>query len=889
MTGDTSVLTPSQEHYLKKYLIGALINSELDLLQKNPYATLPNLGGPFDLKDEHAQSTTPFLRYLFESVVVPFPFLAGSKGELWPKLQAFVEEWAKIESGNGIERDEMVRRRRMKAKAERTMVMMYSMAVKTVEQREQEKKDLASPGDHATTLEDSFGQFHLQQPAPAELPSVSGPSTVIYGARINVAGVKSVWIRRHIREHEHAEFLVSSKLPDGRESIVARRHGQFRRLYASLREEYPRYEFPLPPAKSEVKSGSAGAKAAHEKDRISLRGYLHNLARVAPEIVTSTIFVQFLTKDPVTLTADELKDIQIRAALDQHRAEQQEKFDREVAAKVQELEGHMKQVKLDLLQPGGVSRLFDAFRQYENVQDLPPLYQTVFEWGCMNFASTLYHAFTASDDAALNFTQLKRTNMLMPYRTMWGILKVSNPMAMMKGMMDLFLAQPFGSRSLMQRIISVNLQEEITEYKKDIVVLETSINDPALCDKIRNYVYASKEVVSQIIPEDRPYDITQLGLVMDVLKSDAIQPTLNPAQIKRVFDAQQQLEKDLLEKLARHQSMDVDLSDSDSDSETSSIASTEEGSTRRFHSSSASSKKKAARAKQLNLIRQLQQLLVTHLRIRDKERMMGLVFQGVTGEIFKELISIFYQPLVQVYKSANVADSLMDVKDFVDELIKIVEQVDVNDDGRSGKPSTASLYLNLVRKHLPSFYRFVHSVHKQDDGLFHDLLEWIESILTFLRTGYARTRINYKTEEELRVSVDLKSFVRNNVDQSQWAELEQETVALQTYFGQIKERKREEVREMARISSSSSSVSSATPSVEKITVERDHDRIAKELKGMGLQQEDVDELEMINYSDDDDDDEAEKALKMPKVPVIDTLKGPFVLLMDKAVFQLARE
>ncbi|GJJ77120.1 hypothetical protein EMPS_09479 [Entomortierella parvispora] len=109
---------------------------------------------------------------------------------------------------------------------------------------------------------------------------------------------------------------------------------------------------------------------------------------------------------------------------------------------------------------------------------------------------------------------------------------------------------------------------------------------------------------------------------------------------------------------------------------------------------------------------------------------------------------------------------------------------------------------------------------------------------------------------------------------------------------QIKERKRQEVREMARISSSSSSVSSATPSVEKITVQRDHDRIAKELKCMGLQQEDVDELAMINYGDDDEDDEAdeaEKALKMPKIPVIDMLKGLFVLLMDKAVFQPARE
>lgn len=207
-------------------------------------------------------------------------------------------------------------------------------------------------------------------------------------------------------------------------------------------------------------------------------------------------------------------------------------------------------------------------------------------------------------------------------------------------------------------------------------------------------------------------------------------------------------------------------------------------------------------------------------------------------------------------------------------------------DGRSGKPSTASLYLNLVRKHLPSFYKFVHSVHKQDDGLFHDLLEWIESILTFMRTGYARTRINYKTEEELRVTVDLKAFVSENLDKTQWAELVREAQTLQTYFGDVKERKREELLQMARASSSSSS--SPVPSVGTITQGRDHDRISKELKSMGLQQEDVDELEMINYGDDDED-EAEAALKIPKVPVIDTLKGPFVQLIDKAMFQSARE
>src|SRR5690349_9332066 len=50
---DFPPLTQSQQHYLKKYLLGVQIKAELKLLQQDPYQTLPNLGGPFDLKDEH--------------------------------------------------------------------------------------------------------------------------------------------------------------------------------------------------------------------------------------------------------------------------------------------------------------------------------------------------------------------------------------------------------------------------------------------------------------------------------------------------------------------------------------------------------------------------------------------------------------------------------------------------------------------------------------------------------------------------------------------------------------------------------------------------------------------------------------------------------------------
>ncbi|KAG0209700.1 hypothetical protein BGX33_005371 [Mortierella sp. NVP41] len=964
-TQSQSLLTTSQEHYLKKYLLTVLINNELSRLQKEPYETLPNLGGPFDLKDEHANSTTPFLRYLFESIVVPFPFLTSSRGALWPKLQLFMDEYAKIEAGNGVEREEMLRRKRLQNKGERTLVLMYSMAIKTVEQRAQEKRDLVAQKEKLHAKEelqqqqqeqreeegrrherqnnslDPLQQQHLDQlsqdreegdsdriqqneqhlstgdtltsttPLTPRSRSVSPAAftSTIHGIRVNVVGVRVLKEKRHVREHEHAEFIIASAFADGQEYVVARRHGRFRRLYHTLRQEFPQAEIPVPPSKYPVKSGSSGVKAAREKDRISLRGYLHSIAKVSQEVVDSDAFISFLSKDAIDLSEEEAKDVQMRVSLDEHRMAQQAKFDREVAKKVDELDSQLKEVKLDLLQPGGVSRLFSAFKHIDNVNNLPSLYQTVFEWGCMTFASTLYHVFTSSDDATLNFTQLKRTHFLLPYRTMWGILKISNPMAMMKGIVDLFLAQPFGTRSLMQRILSVNMQEEVSEYKKEIAEVEAEIDDPALCEKIRNYVFAPRSVVRKIFSEDEPYDITELGLVMDVLRSEEILPLLQPMQIKRVWDAQQTLEQERLEKerlkaLNKQTRSDSDVSDSgESSSETnSSRSSLDDSADEKYRNNSHQHHQEnhghhqhdheGRQDSESNLIRQLQQLLVANLRIREKERLMELVFQGVTGEILKEIISIFYQPLVKVYKSANVADSLMDVKYFFDELIKIVEQSENDNDqnGTDGRPTTATLYLNLVRKHLPSFYKFVHSVHKQDDGIFHDLLEWIESIITFMRTGFGHPRVDYKTGEELRVGIDLDTFVKNNVDAAQWEQVQREAEELRVYFAEVKDRKREEVRQMAGLDRASANASRSSNGGVDADDSDHQERVVKELKGLGMQQEDVDELEMINWEDSKDDtDGGEFGLKVPKVPTIDTLRGPFVHLMNDALFRTARE
>jgi hypothetical protein len=44
--------------------------------------------------------------------------------------------------------------------------------------------------------------------------------------------------------------------------------------------------------------------------------------------------------------------------------------------------------------------------------------------------------------------------------------------------------------------------------------------------------------------------------------------------------------------------------------------------------------------------------------------------------LLKNIITIFYAPLAQVYRAASIADSLGDLQNFVNDLIKTVEAVE---------------------------------------------------------------------------------------------------------------------------------------------------------------------------------------------------------------------
>lgn len=53
-----------------------------------------------------------------------------------------------------------------------------------------------------------------------------------------------------------------------------------------------------------------------------------------------------------------------------------------------------------------------------------------------------------------------------------------------------------------------------------------------------------------------------------------------------------------------------------------------------------------------------------------------------------------------------------------------------------GDPAkTVQIFIDLVQRHEQSFYSFVHKVHSKGEGLFDNLMRWIERFLTLMREG----------------------------------------------------------------------------------------------------------------------------------------------------------
>lgn len=186
-------------------------------------------------------------------------------------------------------------------------------------------------------------------------------------------------------------------------------------------------------------------------------------------IASSPVLKSFLLSGPTTLKPEELEDARRREEADNIREDGRKRFAREIAGRVEGLRDAVKSVKGDIMGRDGLTHIFATVKVTPDVRGLPSNYQAVIEWARISLvllisflfivslintsslASTVFQSFVAADNASETFASLKRIHGLMPYFMLKAALKISNPMGMIRGVLDLFMAQPFGGRSLLQR------------------------------------------------------------------------------------------------------------------------------------------------------------------------------------------------------------------------------------------------------------------------------------------------------------------------------------------------------------------------------------------------------------------------------------------------------
>lgn len=711
------MLAPIQEHYLKRELIRSQIGYEV--LELSDFKSISSLGKPFidhgNYRDGFKE--LPIMTYIFNSQVQSFPFVnsVDPKSFWQSKVQVFLESLAEKDLSSSADRAEDTKRKRIGRKLSNMIALYMASGLQTTTAAEKTARVQPPAEDGVRSIDINKIVVDLYD------------SHYIHGVDINVVGVRIVSERHGFMYEDHAEFLIKAQLQGAPPVHVARRYSDFKKLQTRLGKEFPGKMLASLPSRNKSatvtgdegnvdaiseasyesdpefenasrpnpikklfhgskKSSGATQSFPREKQRITFRSYLRSLLQNT-QVARSQTLLEFLFRDKLQLTAGELKDIDCRRKLDIKRIEDQVEFYKIATERARQLEVHMTEFKHDIMQPDGLRRLFAEIREKESVDQLSPKFQKFIQWAGIEFGGTLYNMFVADDSSPEFFSQVSRIHRLVPYTLLRTVLRFSNPMAIMKGVIDLFLAQPLGRRSLLQNILRMVLADDIKVQEKAIEVLMKKTDNPAIASTLNAYIDSTASVKEEIRRDAAERDVDILVAVFGSPMISHIPPEL-ALEIESWYSEWNKA-------VEGESKVNTDYVDN------------------------------------YSALTELFRLMV---RKRDKDQMQNLWDEASTMGLVKELLTIFYGPLVDVFRSAKVHEAVSDFEKFMSDLVQVVHRAEMN--ALAADPNQmVQEFFELCDRHVPALFKFVHQIYVNDNGLFEEIMAWISGIMEFLRHG----------------------------------------------------------------------------------------------------------------------------------------------------------
>lgn len=484
----------------------------------------------------------------------------------------------------------------------------------------------------------------------------------------------------------------------------------------------------FPSISSKSQQNSDSVSLPRESLRVSLRNYLFNILNKV-EISKSPELIAFLSNNPIILTKDQEVDIKNRTKIDHLITIQHIKFQKELVNVVTDLESEVLKVKKELYDKG-FSYIFDEIRNNETMETLSGPIKGLIKVIELEIASTQYEVLVGSDSAHETLKVLKHFHKLMPYKMMATILRFTNPLQMVKKMVDLFTYQmPLGwgnkGRSLLQVIFTGLLGDDVKH-------LDHKLQD--IKKKMKNS--AGMNFIFQRIDKYFESDDDNVLKVKEIAKQTGLELPLAILLPNNGLSNVADLPIEILLQILTEYKIGL---------------------------------RKENSGYNLTLT-----YFQTKLRKWDKEAMVDLWNEPELTEVIKEILSIFFQPLIELFKRAEVYKYVPIFAKYLTELCYLCTKY-TKDFGLFNRGDIVSSFVNLEGKYAVYVYQFMREMYlndlklEPDRRLFDGVINWLNGFVNFLRfvkSDHPELRINCEELlENSNIPVESKNKIFKEIEE----------------------------------------------------------------------------------------------------------------------------
>lgn len=686
-------ITVDEEHLLKRELLRMQISKESAALDN--MINLDQLGYPFVLPNGKYSpaDTYPLCSYILRTFVVEFPVVQKADDKFWLEtVQPFIQGLASKDVSSSADRDEATKRRRAGRVLKRWILMFFvaglgsnrSKSDKDEKEKSEADKDAADDAIEADVAEEKADD---SADAPPKEEEEAPPLQMWPGAFGAVIGVREVSSSGFIRSKTHSEYIIECFFNGASTPVyVARSWADFVDLNKKIAASFPGKRMPGLPYKT-LKNTQAVHKdeeitLLREPQRLTLREYVKRLCQI-PRVAQSDLFLDFLFRDPIELTQEMRNDIEARLALDRQRMLDQMRFRDIISEREATLGKYVGEIKEQIREGDALPKLFLELKTKKQVEDMSPLLQKAVEWVSVQVAKFLFDIFIGSDSGPDMYSQVKRLHQLMPYTTIRGILKLSNPAVILKKLTELFMATPFGTTSLVQQMFIRILNDDMVTQEKLISDLEARLpEEKKIIAAMETYIH--EDHYSRVALQQRAQD-SKIDLLLEIARSYC-----DRATVKNVGDWHQ-----------RWQQVVADPQ----------ITGDEDPKVEKYS--------------------QLKDLLKLKVRARDKEVMREFWADPHTIKFIREIVNLTYDVFIDIFRYANVSASFGDFQSFMEDLLDYINYATT----KVVLDSTQIVdgLLGVLKKHQNSVFKFINRVYSRDVGFFVDIVEWSSLFVAFVQ------------------------------------------------------------------------------------------------------------------------------------------------------------